>query len=79
VSAAAGPVPIFFGWRVVWTAFAIAALAWGVGFCGPSEFPHVRRETRGWSVSLISSAITCHFLFSAGIVARSGQQWVPSG
>jgi MFS family permease len=33
-------------------------------------FLHVLHEERGWSVSLISSAITCHFLLSAGIVAR---------
>jgi MFS family permease len=70
VSAASSAAPTFFGWRVVWAAFAIAALAWGVGFYGPSEFLHVLHESRGWSVSLISSAITCHFLLSAGIVAR---------
>jgi MFS family permease len=70
VRAAASAAPVFFGWRVVWAAFAIAMLAWGVGFYSPSEFLHVLHESRGWSVSLISSAITCHFLFSAGIVAR---------
>ena len=70
MSATPSAASIFFGWRVAWAAFAIAALAWGVGFYGPSEFLHVLHESRGWSVSLISSAITCHFLFSAGIVAR---------
>src|SRR5271154_3440076 len=70
VRAAASAAPVFFGWRVAWAAFAIAALAWGVGFYGPPEFLHVLHESRGWSVSLISSAITCHFLFSAVIVVR---------
>src|SRR5690606_14829407 len=30
--------PLFFGWRVVWAAFTIAVLAWGIGFYGPSIF-----------------------------------------
>jgi hypothetical protein len=28
---------IFFGWRVVCTAFVIAMFAWGVGFYGPKS------------------------------------------
>jgi MFS family permease len=43
---------------------------WGVGFYGPSVFLNVLHESRGWPVSLISGAITCHFLLSAIIVAR---------
>ncbi|BBK42265.1 MFS transporter [Allostella vacuolata] len=66
----AGIRPAFFGWRVVRAAFAIAVLAWGVGFYGPSVFLHALHEGRGWPVSLISAAITGHFLLSAGIVAR---------
>jgi MFS family permease len=62
--------PIFFGWRVVWAAFAIAILAWGTGFYGPAVFLNALHESRGWAVSTISAAITCHFLLSAGIVAR---------
>ena len=60
----------FFGWRVVWAAFAVAVFAWGVGFYGPSVFLHALHEAHGWPVSIISAAITCHFLLSAGIVAR---------
>jgi MFS family permease len=70
MSATQGAAPAFFGWRVVWAAFTVAVLAWGVGFYGPSVFLHTLHERRGWSVSLISAAITCHFLLSAGIVAR---------
>jgi hypothetical protein len=62
--------PRFFGWRVVSAAFTVAVLAWGVGFYGPSVFLHSLHEIRGWAVTTISAAITCHFLFSAGIVAR---------
>lgn len=60
----------FFGWRVVGAAFAIAVFAWGVGFYGPSVFLHALHEGRGWPVSLISAAITTHFLLSAMVVAR---------
>jgi hypothetical protein len=60
---------IFFGWRVVGVAFAFAVFAWGVGFYGWSVFLHALHESRGWSVSLISAAITAHYLLSAGMVA----------
>lgn len=60
----------FYGWRVVWAAFAVAVFAWGVGFYGPSVFLHALHQGRGWPVSLISAAITCHFLLSAILVAR---------
>ena len=61
---------IFFGWHVVGAAFVVAVFAWGVGFYGPSVFLHTLHEGRGWPVSMISAAITCHFLLSAAVVAR---------
>jgi len=60
----------FFGWRVVGAAFLVAMFGWGVGFYGPSVFLNALHRSRGWPVSLISGAITCHFLLSAIIVAR---------
>lgn len=59
---------IFFGWRVVAAAFVFAVFSWGVAFYGPSVFLHALHETRGWPVSLISAAITAHFLLSAAMV-----------
>jgi MFS family permease len=61
---------MFFGWKVVATAFVIAVFAWGVGFYGPSVFLNVLHQDRGWPVSVISAAITAHFLLSAFMVAR---------
>jgi MFS family permease len=58
----------FFGWKVAWTAFVIAACGAGAGLYGPSVFLPVLHATRGWSVSVISAAITTHFLPSACIV-----------
>ena len=60
---------IFFGWRVVAAAFVFAVFSWGVAFYGPSVFLHTLHQARGWPVSLISAAITTHFLLSAGMVA----------
>jgi MFS family permease len=63
------PRGIFFGWRVVATAFVFAVFSWGVAFYGPSVFLHELHQTRGWPVSLISAAITAHFLAGAALVA----------
>ncbi|HVX99763.1 MAG TPA: MFS transporter [Pseudorhodoplanes sp.] len=60
----------FYGWRVVWGAFLLAAFGWGLGFYGPPVFLQAVRETRGWPVSLIASAVTFHFLVGALVVAR---------
>jgi MFS family permease len=59
----------FFGWRVVAAAFVFAVFAWGIAFYGRSVFLHTIHETRGWSVSLISAAVTFQYLLGAGFVA----------
>jgi MFS family permease len=48
----------------------VAVFGWGVGFYGPSVFLNALHAERGWSVSLISSAITCQFLISAAIITQ---------
>jgi MFS family permease len=58
----------FFGWKVAWAAFVIAACGAGAGLYGPSVFLPVIHATRHWPVSVISAAITTHFLLSACIV-----------
>jgi Major Facilitator Superfamily len=55
----------FHGWRVVSAAFVLAAFGWGIGFYGPPVFLSVLHNARGWSVALISTAITVHFLVGA--------------
>jgi MFS family permease len=61
---------MFFGWHVVGGAFAVAVFVYGIGFYGPPIFLEILHRTRGWPVSLISAAITMHFLFGALIVAN---------
>ena len=61
----------FYGWRVVTGAFALAVFGWGLGFYGPPVFLHAVREQHGWPLSLISAAVTVHFLSGAAVVART--------
>jgi hypothetical protein len=60
----------FFGWRVVGARFVVAVFAWGVGFYGPPVFLDTLHASRGWPISKISTAVTCHFLLSTRVVAH---------
>ena len=60
----------FYGWRVVVAAFVLAVFGWGLGFYGPPVYSHAVREARGWSLALVSTAVTVHFLFGAFIIAN---------
>ncbi|MGL4440862.1 MAG: MFS transporter [Bosea sp. (in: a-proteobacteria)] len=60
----------FFGWRVVAAAFVIATFGWGLGFYGVPIYLHTVREVRGWSVILVSAAVTLHYLVGAIVVAN---------
>jgi hypothetical protein len=61
---------IFYGWRVVAAVFVLATFGWGVGFYGPPIYLHTVHETRGWSLNVVSIAVTVHFLFGAIVVAN---------
>jgi hypothetical protein len=43
---------------------------WGVGFYGPPVFLKAVQDAHGWSVSLVSAAVTLHFLIGAVVVAN---------
>ena len=60
----------FFGRRVVAAAFVLAVFGWGLGFYGPPVYLQAVREARDWSVVLVSSAVTLHFLVGAVVVAN---------
>jgi len=64
------PQRTFFGWRVTGGAFVLALFGWGLGFYGPPVFLGVLHATRGWSLGLISSAITLHYLVGAALVTQ---------
>ena len=61
---------IFFGWRVVGAAFVLPVLGWGTGFYDLPIYLQAVQENRGWSVALISTAVTTHFVVGAVVVAN---------
>jgi len=63
------PSSIFYGNTVVRAAFVLALFGWGVGFYGPPVFLHAVLARTGWSLALVSAAVTFHFLFGAAVVA----------
>jgi len=69
MTAEAKPIA-FYGWRVAGAAFIVAIFGWGLGFYGPPVYLHAVRELRGWSLALVSTAVTAHFLIGAIVVAN---------
>jgi MFS family permease len=55
---------------VVSGAFVLAVFGWGAGFYGPPIYLHAVREATGWSLALVSTAVTVHFLIGAVVVAN---------
>ena len=62
--------PSFFGWKVLCATFLLAVFGWGVGFYGPPVFLHAVVQRTGWSVGLVSGAVTLHFLAGTVVVAN---------
>jgi MFS family permease len=62
----------FFGWKVVVVAFFTALFSWGLGFYGTGIYLVELRAQHGWSIALISSAITAYYVLSAGLITFVG-------
>ena len=60
----------FYGWRVVGAAFVLAFFGWGLGFYGPPVYLQAVREARGFSLAVVSAAVTLHFLSGALVAAN---------
>jgi hypothetical protein len=60
----------FFGDRVVRAAFVLAIFGWGVGFYGPPVFLHAVVQRTGWSLALVSTAVTLHFLCGTIVIVN---------
>src|SRR4051812_12791148 len=55
--------------RLIALAFSVGMLVWSLGLFGPAAvLPYLQSE-RGWTVAMISAAITAHFLVSALVVS----------
>ncbi len=55
--------------RLIALAFGVGMLVWSLGLFGPAAILPYLQSERGWSVAMISAAITAHFLASALVVA----------
>lgn len=60
----------FYGWRVVAAAFVLAMFGWGLGFYGLPIYMNAVCAARGWTVAVVSAAITTHYLVGAFVVAN---------
>jgi MFS family permease len=67
---ASGTKATFYGWHVVAAVFVLATFGWGLGFYGPPVYLHAVHESRGWSLNVVSTAVTVHFLFGAIVIAN---------
>lgn len=63
----------FFGPTVVRATFVMAMFGWGAGLYGPPVFLHAVVLRTGWSLALVSAAVTVHHLSGALAVP-----WLPA-
>ena len=56
------------GWPIVGVCFLVATFAWGAGFYGQGVYLAELQRAHGWPASLISTATTGYYLFSAVLV-----------
>ena len=76
---ASGTKATFYGWHVVAAVFVLATFGWGLGFYGPPVYLHAVHESRGWSLNVVSTAVTVHFLFGAIVIANLPRLYRRSG
>lgn len=56
------------GWPIVGVCFLVATFAWAAGFYGQGVYLAELQRLHGWPASLISTATTIYYLFSAVLV-----------
>jgi MFS family permease len=70
-AALARPRP-YYGWVVVFCAFMVALIGWGLGFYGSSVYLAELGRLHGWSASAVGSAITLHYLAGSACLLFAG-------
>lgn len=63
---------VFYGWWMVAACLTVAVVAWALGLFGSSVYLHAVTQARGWSIGLVSSAITLFYLIAAGALMLVG-------
>src|SRR6201996_5334054 len=56
---------IFYGWWIVFGCLIVATVGWSLTVFGMGVYIHVLSERRGFSIALISEAVTVSYLISA--------------
>ncbi|WP_193088844.1 MFS transporter [Advenella sp. FME57] len=69
----------FFGVWVIRAAFLLAILGWGVGFYGPPIYLAEVAQRTNWSLSLISLAVTLHFLVGTLVILNLPRLYARAG
>ena len=64
--------PIFYGWWMVAACLVVAVVGWSLGVFGIGVYIHALTQERGFSVSLVSIAITFGQLFHAASLISVG-------
>jgi MFS family permease len=72
MSKSATSAKTFWGWWMVVGCMAIAVIAWSFALYGPSVYLHTISQQRGWSIGLVSSALTLSFLVNASVLIFVG-------
>ena len=70
ISASSHSSQPFFGPWVIRSAFVLAVFGWGMGFYGPAIYLHAVMQRTGWALTLVSAALTVHYLFGALVVTQ---------
>jgi len=77
------PVPdspkVFWGWWMVAGCVAVAVVAWSFALYGPSVYLHAISKLNGWTIGLVSSALTLSFLVNACVLMFVGPAIVRYG
>lgn len=63
---------LFYGWWMVAACLAVATIGWGLGLFGSSVYLHALARDKGWSIGLISGAITLYYIVSAPVLVWVG-------
>lgn len=69
----------FFGQTVLRCTFILALVGWGVGFYGPPIYMQAVMDRTGWPITLVSTAVTLHFLSGTVVIANLPRMYARFG
>ncbi|MFT0851566.1 MFS transporter [Achromobacter sp. F4_2707] len=67
------PQQAFYGWRIVASCLTFATVSWSLGTFGMGVYIYALTETRGFSTSTVSTAVTLAYITSALLMVSVGR------